>query len=77
MVRIPLRHDGRLVPEQLLHLIEMALPGSAWVEIESSAVEVDGRLEVLGVAEAIGLLLIVWILVLSPSLIALVIRCSK
>ena len=30
----------------------MALPGFVWVEIEAPAVEVDGRLEVLGVAEA-------------------------
>src|SRR5215831_9161155 len=29
-----------------------ALPGFVWVEIEASAVEEDGRLEVLGVAEA-------------------------
>ncbi len=28
------------------------LPDSAWVEIEPSAVEVDGRLEVLGVTKA-------------------------
>ena len=32
----------------------MVLPGLAWVEIESSAVEVDRRLEVLDVAEAAG-----------------------
>ena len=32
----------------------MALPGSAWVQIESSAVEVDRRLEVLDVAEPAG-----------------------
>lgn len=30
------------------------LPGSAWVQIEPSAVEVDGRLEVLDVAEIAG-----------------------
>jgi hypothetical protein len=32
----------------------MALPGVAWVQIEPSAVEVDGCFEVLGVAEAAG-----------------------
>ena len=32
----------------------MALLGLAWVQIEPSAVEVNGRLEVLGVAEAAG-----------------------
>ena len=32
----------------------MALPGSAWVEIEPSAVEVDRRFEVLDVAEPAG-----------------------
>jgi hypothetical protein len=31
-----------------------ALPGFVWVEVEAAAVEVDGRLEVLGVAEATG-----------------------
>src|SRR5262249_34391088 len=34
-----------------------ALPGFVWVEIQASAVEEDGRLEVLGVAEAAGGLL--------------------
>lgn len=32
----------------------MALPGSAWIQIEPSTVEVDGRLEMLAVAEAAG-----------------------
>ena len=32
----------------------LALPGSAWVQIESAAVKVDRRLEVLGIAEAAG-----------------------
>src|SRR6185437_2243149 len=32
----------------------LALPGSAWVQIEPSAVEVDGCLEVLDVAETAG-----------------------
>ena len=31
-----------------------ALPGLAWVQIEPSAVEVDRRLEVLGIAETAG-----------------------
>jgi hypothetical protein len=31
-----------------------ALPGSAWVKIEPSAVEVDGRLEILVVPESAG-----------------------
>jgi hypothetical protein len=35
----------------------MALPAFVWVEIEASTVEVHGRLEVLGVAEAAGCLL--------------------
>ena len=35
-------------------LKNQALPGSAWVEIEPSAVEVDRRLEVLDVAEPAG-----------------------
>ena len=30
----------------------MALPGFVWVEVETSTVEEDGRLEMLGVAEA-------------------------
>ena len=30
----------------------MVLPGSAWVEIEPAAVEVDGHLEMLGIPEA-------------------------
>src|SRR6266702_1150724 len=34
-----------------------ALPGFVWVEVETPAVEVDGRLEVPGVAEAPGGLL--------------------
>src|SRR5215471_5097423 len=34
--------------------INRALPGFVWVEIETSAVEEDGGLEVLGVAEAAG-----------------------
>src|SRR3970040_1992546 len=32
----------------------LALPGLAWVKIESPAVEVDGRLEILEVSEATG-----------------------
>jgi NAD(P)-dependent dehydrogenase (short-subunit alcohol dehydrogenase family) len=32
----------------------MALPAFVWVEVETPAVEVHGRLEVLGVAEAPG-----------------------
>lgn len=32
----------------------LALPGLAWVQIESAAVEVDGCFEVLGIAEAAG-----------------------
>jgi hypothetical protein len=32
----------------------MVLPGSAWVQIESSAEEVDGRLEVFDVSETVG-----------------------
>ena len=35
----------------------LALPGFVWVEIEASPVEVDGRLEVFGVAKAAGRLL--------------------
>ncbi len=31
-----------------------ALPGLAWVQLEPATVEVDRRLEVLGVAEAAG-----------------------
>ena len=34
--------------------IKRALPGLAWVEIQPATVEVDRRLEVLGVAEAAG-----------------------
>ncbi len=34
-----------------------ALPAFVWVEIQAPTVEVDGRLEVLGVAEAAGGLL--------------------
>jgi len=32
----------------------MALSGLAWVEIEPAAVEVDGRLDILDIAEAAG-----------------------
>jgi len=32
----------------------MSLPGLAWVKIESPAVEVDGRLEVLDIAQSGG-----------------------
>lgn len=32
----------------------LALPGLAWVQVEPSTVELDGRLEVLDVAEAAG-----------------------
>ncbi len=31
-----------------------ALPGLAWVQVEPSAVEIDRRLEMLDVAEAVG-----------------------
>ncbi len=34
--------------------INSKLPGSAWVQIEPAAVEVDRRLEILDVAEAAG-----------------------
>jgi hypothetical protein len=36
-----------------------------WVEVEIAAVEVDGGLEVFGVAEAAGRLLDAWITALS------------
>ena len=35
-------------------VIILALPGLAWVQIEPSTVEVDGRFEVLDVAEPAG-----------------------
>ena len=35
-------------------LASLALPGLAWVQIESAAVEVEGRLEILDIAEAAG-----------------------
>src|SRR6266542_3841504 len=41
----------------MAHVVYRALPGFVWVEVETPAVEVDGRLEVLGVAEAPGGLL--------------------
>ena len=51
----------------------------AWIriEIETSTVKEDGRLQMLPIAEPIGVFLIVWIFELSPSLVALVIRWSK
>ena len=35
-------------------LASLALPGLAWVQIESATVEVEGRLEILDIAEAAG-----------------------
>ena len=35
-------------------LTNSVLPGLAWVQVEPATVEVNGRLEVLGVAEAAG-----------------------
>ena len=42
------------LPFWIWAFLYLALPGLAWVQIESAAVEVDGDLEVLGVAEAAG-----------------------
>ena len=42
-------HDQWIFSRQL---IIKALPGSVWVQIEPAAVEVDRRLEVLGIPEA-------------------------
>src|SRR5215467_4903885 len=41
----------------VLGLIFLALPAFVWVEVETSTVEIDGRLEMLGIAEAAGGLL--------------------
>ena len=44
------------------------------VELEPSAVEEDGRLQMTPIPETISVFLIVWIFEFSPSLVALVIR---
>jgi hypothetical protein len=47
------------------------------VKVETPTVKVDGHLEIRFVPETIGVFFTVPIFVFSPSLAALVIRCSK
>ena len=47
------------------------------VQVQATTVEVDRHLEVLPVPEPTRVFLIVWIFEFSPSLTALVMRCSK
>src|SRR4029434_2044892 len=54
--RVLLNQGGATVADSTRHGVR-ALPGFVWVEVEATAVEVDGRLEVLGVAEPAGRLL--------------------
>jgi hypothetical protein len=64
-------------PVALVDLPGKALPAFVWVEIESSTVEVDGRLEVLRVAEAARRLLDPLDDGVDPSSRALVMRCRR
>ena len=46
-------------------------------EVETAAVKVDGDLQVLAIAETVGVFFTVWIFEFRPSLAALVRRCSQ
>jgi hypothetical protein len=47
------------------------------IELESTAVKVDGYLHVLAIAVTIGVFLTAWIFEFRPSMVALVMRCSQ
>jgi hypothetical protein len=60
--------EGRIGPESSLFCLRDR------VEIEAATMKENRRLQMLPIAETTGVFLIVWILELSPSLRALVIR---
>jgi hypothetical protein len=47
---------------------------SIGIEVQAAAMKEDGRLQMVPIAEAIGVFLIAWIFELNPSQVAVVIR---
>src|SRR5262249_53782212 len=68
---------GSVWPHFLLGNLAVFPSRAFRVKGEPAAMKVDGCLEVPAVAEPIGVFFTVWILELSPSLAALVMRWSK
>jgi len=72
-------HPGFLwVKNLLLEGSELRFPwkflGFLGVQLQASAMKVDGDLKMLAVAPSVSVFFIVWIFELRPSLVALVIR---
>ena len=65
------------LPDRLELCISLEIKGFQGVQVQPSAVKVDGDLHVLAIAETVGVFFTVWIFEFSPSLAALVMRWSQ